>query len=321
MFAGKKVLVTGGAGFIGSHLVDALIQTGAYVRVLDNLETGTLENLQDALQSAYCEFQHGDVRSMEDCTRACSEIDIVFHEAALVSVPISVADPRKNHDINLTGVLNILTAAGNAGVRRFVYATSASVYGSIEKLPKEEHDPRDYTSPYALSKGVLEDYATLWASDDKLGHGMTCVGLRYFNVYGPRQNPESPYSGVISKFLAKLQQNEPITIFGTGEQTRDYVYVADVVVANLLAATKPLLRPSRVFNVGTGESISLLTLKECMEAEWGTSVGTEFRETRAGDFMHSRASLQKIQNELGYSPQYPLSLGLKYLTQTTRGGM
>lgn len=315
------MLVTGGAGFIGSHIADALLSEGAFVRVLDNLETGKLEHLHSALQSPHFEFQRGDITSQDDCFRACQTMQIVFHEAALVSVPISVANPQKNHDINITGVLNVLKAAAAAGVHRFVYASSASVYGSIEKLPKEETDPRNYTSPYALSKGVLEDYATLWASDTTLGKGMTCVGLRYFNVYGPRQDPASPYSGVISKFLSKFHENEPITVYGSGNQTRDYVYVADVVSANILAGIKDLPRRSCVYNVGTGSSISVLELKACMERVYGANVSTQFANDRAGDFMHSRASIDQIQRDLGFVPRYSLETGLEQLIQTTRGGV
>ena len=312
-YAGKNVLVTGGAGFIGSNLVDALLAAGATVRVLDNLVTGKMENLQNAQKSGSFEFIKGDITSAEDCAKACEGMNVVFHEAALVSVPISMNDPILNHNVNITGTLNMLIAAANAGVSRFVYASSAATYGALEKLPKEESDPRDYPSPYALSKGVDEDYATLWARDERLGKGMTCVGLRYFNVYGPRQDPRSPYSGVISIFANKISQNLPITFFGDGKQTRDFVFVADVVHANMLAGITTLPTSSRVYNVGTGKSVTLLELKERMESIAQTHVDVAFEAPRPGDIVHSRSNIRLIREELGYEPQFSLEEGLTAL--------
>ncbi len=317
-YVGKNILVTGGAGFIGSNIVDALLAAGAAkVRVLDNLETGKEANLQNARtigeSTGLFEFIMGDITNIDDCVRACEGMNVVFHEAALVSVPDSMRNPLKNHHSNITGTLNMLIAASKAGVSRFVYASSAATYGALEKLPKEESDIRDYTSPYGLSKGVDEDYANLWARDAELGKGMTCIGLRYFNVYGPRQDPRSPYSGVISIFADKIGTNQPITFYGDGKQTRDFVFVADIVHANLLAGLAELAVPSRVYNVGTGNSVTLLELKERMEAISKHSVESAFDKPRAGNIVHSRSSIDLIRSELGYEPMFTLDEGLTAL--------
>ncbi len=323
-FAGLSVLVTGGAGFIGSNIVDALLAAGAAkVRVLDNLETGKLENLATARAvgsgsntPGRFEFMEGDITDAATCAAACAGMDIVYHEAALVSVPISMDDPMKNHDVNITGTLNMLIAAAAAGVSRFVYASSAATYGALLELPKREEQTRNYPSPYALSKGVDEDYATLWAANAKLGKGMTCVGLRYFNVYGPRQDPKSPYSGVISIFADKIRAGQPMSFFGKGEQTRDFVFVSDIVQANLRAGLHDFAgtgHTSRVYNVGTGETITLLEMKGLMEKIVHKEVPHEFKNYRPGNIMHSQSSIDRICDELGYEPRFTLEEGLRYL--------
>jgi nucleoside-diphosphate-sugar epimerase len=317
----KFVLVTGGAGFIGSNLVDALLAAGAEkVRVLDNLEMGR-DKLVTNLSTATgfgpdkFEFMEGDIRKPEDCARACQGMNIVFHEAAMVSVPESVRNPMKNHDTNITGTLNMLRAAAAAEVQRFVFASSAATYGSLPGLPKEETQPRHYPSPYALSKGVDEDYAALWASMPALGNNMTCIGLRYFNVYGPRQDPTSVYSGVISKFADAINTNGTITFFGRGEQTRDFVFVGDIVFANLLAGLHklPADMPSRIYNVGTGDATSLMDLKRDMESIVNKKAKFIFDDYRAGNIMHSVSSIDRIKAEMGYEPIFSLKAGLRYL--------
>ena len=320
-FAGKAVLVTGGAGFIGSNLVDALLAAGASkVRVLDNLVTGKRDNLRTAetVGGARFEFVKGDITDVTVCRAVCKGMDVVYHEAALVSVPISMKDPVLNNDVNITGTLNMLIAASEAGVKRFVFASSAATYGSRPGIPKRETDERQYPSPYALSKGVDEDYATLWASNPALGGGMTCVGLRYFNVYGPRQDPTSPYSGVISIFADRILKNRPVTFFGKGEQTRDFVFVADVVQANLLAGLRdlPVGTTARVYNVGTGSSVTLLELMTIMQEIMGKPVDANFQNYRPGNIMDSASDIQRIQTELQYSPRFTLKEGLGYLLKS-----
>jgi nucleoside-diphosphate-sugar epimerase len=331
-YVGKNVLVTGGAGFIGSHIVDALLANGvAKVRVLDSLDEGSHgkltdeqksmpKNLVEANATGKLEFMKGDIRDLETCKQACKDMNVVFHEAAMVSVPKSMDEPIKNHETNITGTLNMLIAAAGAGVSRFVYASSAATYGSEPTLPKKETMQREYPSPYALSKGVDEDYANLWASKNELGKGMTCIGLRYFNVYGPRQNPSSTYSGVISIFADKLIEKEKITIYGDGQQTRDFVFVKDVVHANLLAGSHPLPvtesreTQSRVFNVGTGKSVTLLELLETMKSIWGRKKpNVVHKNVREGNIRDSQSNISAISTELGYAPQYTLAEGLQAL--------
>jgi UDP-N-acetylglucosamine/UDP-N-acetylgalactosamine 4-epimerase len=353
-YDGLSILVTGGAGFIGSNIVDALLAAGAAkVRVLDNLATGKEANLEKAKESgARFEFVKGDVTNPSDCEKACAGMNVVFHEAALVSVPVSVYEPTKNNDINITGTLNMMIAAAKAGVTRFVYASSAATYGALPELPKREDQPRDYPSPYALSKGVDEDYAHLFARDtdgligsfkpkdpanptaeeraimekDKRYNAsadkkaMTCVGLRYFNVYGPRQDPTSAYSGVISIFADRIKKGNKITFNGDGKNTRDFVFVGDVVQANLLSGIKPLPdgQKSSVFNVGTGVAVTLLELKDTIQKIVGKEVEFAFGPARAGDIVHSLSDITKIKNDLGYEPKFNLEQGLTLLLDSIK---
>lgn len=296
----KKILVTGGAGFIGSHLVEALLKTDcSQVRVLDNFSTGNYTNLDNVCFNPKFKLISGDICNLNTCTLACKDIDIVFHQAAMVSVPGSFQNPIKNNSTNISGMLNMLIAAEKCGVKHFVYASSASVYGNTDGV-KSEDDPRDYASPYALSKGVDEDYASL------IPRKMTCIGLRYFNVFGPRQDPKSPYSGVITIFMDRLQRGEQVTVFGDGQQTRDYVHVSDIVQANLLAGTAKSAARNVVYNVGTGVSTTVLQLLEAI----GKKAVINFADPRPGDVKHSRARIDKIVAELGYKPQQTLANGL-----------
>jgi UDP-N-acetylglucosamine 4-epimerase len=315
-YEGLTILVTGGAGFIGSNLVDALLEAGAAkVRVLDNFITGKDSNLDHARTfGERFELMRGDIRNLDQCKAACKDANIVFHEAAMVSVPMSMEKPLENHETNITGTLNMLIAAAEAGVKRFVYASSAATYGMDETLPKVETMTRHYPSPYALSKGVDEDYAKLWAYKEELGKGMTTVGLRYFNVYGPRQDPKSPYSGVISIFADKIKNNKPLLVFGDGSNTRDFVFVKDIVQGNMLAGLAKLgSNEARVYNVGTGSAVSLLELKETMERIYKQTVEVEKMPARPGDILHSRSDITAIRTDLGYAPAYTLEEGLSIL--------
>ena len=313
-YRGANVLVTGGAGFIGSNLVDTLLEMGANVTVLDNFTTGKVENIENAKRHPNFSLIRGDIRDMETIDSATRGKHVVFHEAALVSVPKSVEDPVLNNSINIDGTLNVFLASIRNKVQRVVYASSAAVYGNNPTVPKKENMEREYESPYALSKGVDEDYANLFNRKRDPTSPTTFVGLRYFNVYGPRQDPKSPYSGVISIFLDRITNGTPITIFGKGDQTRDFVFVRDVVQANILAGLIPFNPASKspyVFNVGTGKSKSLMELVRDIEYVTGKRANIAFNPPRAGDVKDSLASIRKIKTATGYTPRFTLAQGLQ----------
>lgn len=313
-YRGANVLVTGGAGFIGSNLVDKLLSLGANVTVLDNFTTGKMENLTNAKRYSTFSLISGDIRDFETVEVATRGKDIIFHEAALVSVPKSVEDPVLNNSINIDGSLNVFLAARKNKVPRVVYASSAAVYGNNPTVPKKETMEREYESPYALSKGVDEDYANLFNRKRDAVNPTSFVGLRYFNVYGPRQDPKSPYSGVISIFLDRISNGTPISIFGKGDQTRDFVFVQDVVQANLLAGlldVRPGSKTVQVYNVGTGKSQTLMDLVRDIEHVSGRKANINFNPPRAGDVKDSLASIRKIKSATGYKPQYTLAKGLQ----------
>lgn len=298
-------LVTGGAGFIGSHLVEALVLRGHTVRVIDDFSTGKSENLQSV--ASQIDLIEGDIRDSETVRSAVDGADWVFHQAALVSVPLSITNPVRNHIMNVDGTLNLLDAARHAGVRRFIYASSAAIYGDSAELPKAETMLAAPISPYGLSKLIGEQYARLYS---RL-YGLQTVGMRYFNVYGPRQDPGSPYSGVISIFMARLQAGARPTIYGDGQQTRDFVFVSDVVEANLLAATAPASAAGQVFNVSTGRGTSILDLWVTMQRIAGTDIVPAFAEERPGDVRYSRATYARAREILGYKPRVALADGLR----------
>lgn len=309
-----RYLITGGAGFIGSHIVDALVKNGHDAVVLDNLSSGHIGNLAGVRDRI--RFIEGDVRDPEACLEAATGCDGIFHEAALVSVPDSVNRPRDNHDINITGTLNVLEAARRQGVRRVVFASSAAVYGDNPELPKREDMLPEPKSPYALAKLTGEYYLKVYAEC----FGLETVALRYFNVFGPRQDPSSMYSGVISIFSERIKKGLPITVYGDGEQTRDFVNVADVVQANLLAMgadlkskAQSLKPPFEVLNVATGHQTSLLELLDTLETIAGNKVPRSFSPARAGDIRHSAADISEIRNTLDYQSQVGLKSGLKTL--------
>ena len=298
-------VVTGGAGFIGSHLVEALLDRGRPVRVVDNLATGHRENLAH-LEGRY-EWVEGDLASFEVARRAAEGAEFVFHQAAIPSVPRSVAEPIESHGAGPTATLNVLEASRLAGVRRVMFAASSSAYGDAAELPKHEGMLPMPLSPYAAGKLAGEHYVRVYART----MGLDGVSLRYFNVFGPRQDPSSPYSGVISAFASRMKRGERPTIYGDGSQTRDFTYVANAVAANLLAmeAGAPLL--GEAYNVGTGGRVSLLDLVAALNAILGTALEPEFRPARAGDVAHSQASLERIVEGLGYRPVVGFEEGLR----------
>ena len=299
-----KALVTGGAGFIGSNLVDALLREGADVKVLDNLSTGKIENL--AHVEGQIEFKQGDIRELETVKSMCHGCDAVFHQAAVVSVPQTVEDPLMSAAVNDMGTLHVLEAARIAGVKRVVLASSCAVYGDDPELPKQEHMLVRPQSPYAVQKYTSEMNAGLYY--DLYGLGTVC--LRYFNVFGPRQDPTSPYSGVISIFMASAAQGRQPVIYGDGGQYRDFVFVNDVVNANLLAATADKARGG-VFNIGTGQCVTINALWSKISAMAGIDLPPLYADSRAGDILESVADIDRARAALGYEVNYSFDDGLR----------
>jgi UDP-N-acetylglucosamine/UDP-N-acetylgalactosamine 4-epimerase len=312
----RRWLVTGAAGFIGSALVQALLERGQQVVGLDNFETGHAKNLDDvrAKVGAAAErftFLEGDICDLEACRRAALGVDVVLHQAALGSVPRSIEDPLATHRANVDGFVNMALAARDAGVRRFVYASSSSVYGEDPELPKREERTGKVLSPYAATKQIDEVYAEVFG----LSYGCEFVGLRYFNVFGPRQDPNGPYAAVIPRWIGELLDGGPCQIFGDGTQSRDFCYVENAVQANLLAAMAPRA-PGQVYNVGCGdrttlgELFSLIRERVAEHEPRAREVKPSYQPTRPGDVPHSQAAIDKATAELGYAPTYQVSDGL-----------
>ena len=307
-----KILVTGGAGFIGSHLAEALVGRGHTVRVLDNFYSGKRGNLRPVKGDV--EVLRGDCADPAAARRAAQGMDAVFHEAAIPSVARSVADPALSHRANATATLTMLVAARDRGVRRFIYAGSSSVYGDAKQLPKrEDMEPRPL-SPYAVGKLVGEHYLRIFHDL----YGLETLTLRYFNVYGPRQNAGSPYSGVISLFVTALLAGKKPVIYGDGLQSRDFTYVADVVQGNLRALTARGLEGQHV-NVATGHRVTLRQLLEALGKEIGVSARAEMRPSRAGDIRHSLADISAAHRLLGYRPKVDFETGLRRTLDWYRG--
>jgi nucleoside-diphosphate-sugar epimerase len=311
---GVQVLVTGGAGFIGSHLVDALAAEGARVRVLDNLSAGRLENLEASRSTI--EFLEGDIRDTRACADACRGVAVVFHQAALGSVPRSIADPASSIAVNVGGTANLFAAARDAGARRIVYASSSSVYGDSEALPKKEGQEGRPLSPYALSKRMNEELAEVFGRC----YAMEFVGLRYFNVYGPRQDPNGPYAAVIPRFFDANLRGEPAVIYGDGEQSRDFTFVADAVAANLLAAKAPAGSCGAAYNVGGGARTTVNDLARLVAQAVGNGPQARREPPRAGDVAHSLADLGLVTAKLGYAPAVDLARGLSRALEHYRSG-
>ncbi len=305
-------LVTGGAGFIGSHLVRALIERGATVRVVDNFSTGHRRNL-DKLNGRF-ELMEADIRDADAMRAAARGAETVFHLAAQGSVPRSVDDPLTANDINVTGTLNVLVAARDAGARRVVYSASSAAYGETEVLPKIESMTPQPVSPYGVSKLAGEHYCTAFAHC----YGLSTVSLRYFNVFGPRQDPNSQYAAAIPAFVTRMLADESPIVFGDGEQSRDFCYVDNVVSANLLAAEAPAAR-GEVLNIACGERVTLNAIIALINRQLGKRISTEFRPPRAGDVRHSLASLDAARGRIGYEPKVMFAEGLRRSIDWYRG--
>jgi len=300
------ILVTGGAGFIGSHVVDGLLARGATVTVLDNLSTGREENLP---KDSNLRFIEGDIRDKGQVGLLVSSVRAIVHLAAVASVPASIADPAGTHETNFGGTLNLLESARQHGGRRFVYASSASVYGDSASLPVSEDACTQPLSPYAADKLAGEHYLEFYARE----FGLAAIAFRFFNIYGPRQDPDSPYSGVISIFADRARRGEAVTIFGDGGQTRDFVFVGDL--ATLLVDTVLSDRPltPQVVNVGRGVECSLLDLLAAMEKASGRSISRTFKQPRSGDIRRSCADTERLREFAGSVPATPIENGLQQL--------
>jgi len=315
---GEHVLVTGGAGFIGSHLVDALLDQGATVRVLDNLATGRLDNLKESLDRI--EFVEGNIRDAEVCRRACQDVAVVFHEAALGSVPRSMKDPATTIAVNVGGTANVFAAARDSRVRRVVYASSSSVYGDSQALPKREGEEGRALSPYALSKVMNEQLASIFTS----AYGMELIGLRYFNVFGPRQDADGPYALVIPRFFKAYLKAEAPVIYGDGEQSRDFTFVADAVSSNLNAVAASAAACGRAYNVAGGRATTVLEMARVIRELVGGGPKPRHEPPRAGDMRHTLADLTAARDQLGYAPATDLASGLaqvhaEFLARSAQG--
>lgn len=303
------VLVTGGAGFIGSNLVEKLLQDDRVtaVRVLDNLATGSVRNIQEFLPDARVTYMKGDIRDYTTCLQACDGVDCISHQAALGSVPRSINDPLTSNDVNITGTLNVFTAAKEKNVKRVVYAASSSTYGDHPGLPKVEDRIGRPLSPYAVTKYVNELYAQVYGSL----YGMELIGLRYFNIFGPKQNPQGPYAAVIPLFVKALLENKPPTINGDGSHSRDFTFVANAVQANMAALfTTHEQAANQVYNIACSHQTSLSELYEILKQEAGSTLDPVYGKERAGDVKHSLADISKAESLLGYEPAVPVREGL-----------
>jgi nucleoside-diphosphate-sugar epimerase len=302
----SKVLVTGGAGFIGSNLTEALLKRGHMVRVLDNFSTGKRENLIFDKKFSSLEIIEGDICDPTTCQKAIEDIEYVFHQAALPSVQRSVEDPVTSNSVNVEGTLNLLLAARDTGAKRLIYASSSSIYGDTPTLPKKEEMPPNPLSPYALQKYIGEQYCRLFYQL----YGLETVSLRYFNIFGPKQDPNSIYSAVIPRFIDALLLGSSPTVFGDGEQSRDFTYIDNVVQANLLAMSVEHTH-GEVMNIACGERISLNQLLNILQDILGSNVSPVYQEPRKGDVRHSLADINKGKQFLHYTPKVEIENGLR----------
>lgn len=304
---GTKFLVTGGAGFIGSNLVEALLNKGCYVRVLDNLSIGKKENIEEFMNHENFEFIEGDIRDIDTCQNACKDIEYVLHQAAWGSVPRSIEMPLIYEEINIKGTLNMMVAARDNRVKRFVYASSSSVYGDEPNLPKKEGREGNPLSPYAITKKVNELYGKNFFDL----YGLETVGMRYFNVFGRKQDPYSYYSAVIPKFVSMLLRDEAPTINGDGEHSRDFTYIDNVIEANLRACLAPKEACGRAYNIAYGGRVSLNELYGTLKELLNKDIDAIYGPNRKGDIKHSNADISDARGLLSYNPSYSFENGIK----------
>ena len=306
----KRILITGGAGFIGSNITDFLLEKNYSVRVLDNLSTGNKNNLCHHFNNPNFEFMYGDITNIEHVRKACKDVDAICHQAALGSVPRSIEDPLSSHNANVNGYLNILVAAKENNIKRVVYASSSSVYGDEPNLPKVELRIGKQLSPYAVTKYIDELYGRLFSEL----YDMECIGFRYFNVFGPRQDPNGPYAAVIPKFIDCLKKGIAPTINGDGTYSRDFTYVENVVQANYLALT--IENPEcygQIFNIGAGGRVTIDEMYEMIRESMNIDIKANYKETRKGDIPHSNANVDKAKKLLGYEPKVDFRNGIQRL--------
>lgn len=304
---GSRFLVTGSAGFIGSNLVEAILKLGYKVRGLDNFSTGKKENVEEFLNNPNYEFIEGDIRNLETCMRACEGIDFVLNQAAWGSVPRSIEMPLFYEEVNIKGTLNMMEAARQNKVKKFVYASSSSVYGDEPNLPKTEGREGNVLSPYALTKKVNEEYGKLYT---KL-YGLDTYGLRYFNVFGRRQNPDGAYAAVIPKFIKQLLNDDAPTINGDGKQSRDFTYIENVIEANLKACNAPHVAAGEAYNIAFGGREFLLDIYHQLLYALGKDIQPIFGPNRKGDIKHSNADITKAKELIGYNPDWSFERGIK----------
>lgn len=304
---GTTFLVTGSAGFIGSNLVEAILKLGYKVRGLDNFSTGKRENVEEFIANPNYEFIEGDIRDLDTCMKVCEGIDYVLHQAAWGSVPRSIEVPLLYEEINIKGTLNMMEAARQNGVKKFVYASSSSVYGDDPTLPKKEGREGNVLSPYALTKKVNEEYGRLYTQL----YGLETIGLRYFNVFGRRQNPNGAYAAVIPKFIKLLLNDERPTIYGDGKQSRDFTYIENVIEANLKACNASIEASGQAYNIAYGGMEYLIDIYEQLCKSLNKNIKPIFGPERKGDIRHSNADIKKARKLLNYDPAWDFDMGIK----------
>lgn len=299
-------LVTGGAGFIGSNLCEAILNLGYKVKCLDNFSTGKHENIKNYKDNPNFELLEGDIRDFETCMIACNDVSYVLHQAALGSVPRSMKEPLIYEDNNIKGTVNIMEAARLAGIKRFVYASSSSVYGDAIKMPKVEGEEGNVLSPYALTKIVNEQYGKLYTQI----YGLECIGLRYFNVFGRRQDPDSQYAAVIPKFIKAIREGLQVEIYGDGKQSRDFTYIENVIEANLKSCLAPQKACGMAFNIAFGERFTINQVYDLMCEHLDVRIKPRYVEPRPGDIKHSLANILNAKMILDYEPEWDFTMGL-----------
>lgn len=303
----KTVLITGGCGFIGSHIVDFMLQKNFKVKIIDNLSTGFKKNVEHHKDNENVEIHYDDICDIDKLRIIMKDVDMVCHQAALGSVPRSIEDPLKSHNSNVNGFLNILIVCKEYNIKRIVYASSSSVYGDNERLPKQEEIVGEVLSPYAATKKIDEIYAKVFGKC----YGLETIGLRYFNVYGARQNPNGVYAAVIPKFIDKIKNNERVEINGDGEYSRDFTYIKNVVYANYLALTTENQKTfNNVYNIGAGGRIKIIEMFNIIKDILNSDLQPIFKEIRKGDIPHSNADISKAKQDLNYIPLYDFKQGI-----------